>query len=284
LAAGRSSDAVARELVRYGERLRAEGAAQVGNAFSGSPDADELLREVPEAFLIGVLFTQGISAERAWAAPYLLRGRLGHLDLQRLATEREAVAEAIARRPALHRFTHTMARWVSDAATRLTREWGSDASRIWAAGSSAAGVALRLSAFDGIGRKKAAMAVEILTRHLGVPLSGMESGTVAYDTHVRRVFLRSGLVEHDTFEEIVAAATWACPDAPGTLDLPAWLIGRRWCRPKGPECDECLLGAVCPRLTSRSVEGVGSRRTPRKGPGGPTMDRTGSRSRKPSVE
>ena len=220
------------------------------------------MRSRPEAFLIGVLFTQGIPAERAWRAPYLLLQRLGHLDLPRLARERDVVAEAVARPPSLHRFKHTMAGWVSDAAARLVADWEGDASLIWEAGSSAHDVTGRLMEFDGIGRKKAAMAVEILTRHFGVPLTGMEAGTVAYDTHVRRVFLRSGLVERDTFGEVVEAAARACPQAPGCIDLPAWLVGRRWCHPTRPECDACLLGEVCPRLTLRSVEGVGARTRP----------------------
>jgi uncharacterized HhH-GPD family protein len=252
---------VARLLIESGERLRADGAAQVGGAFTLVPEADELLRERPEAFLIGVLFTQGIPAERAWLAPYLLRQRLGHLDVRRLAAERDSVAEAVARPPALHRFKHTLGGWVSDAASRLMEQWEGDASRIWAQGSSAREVTERLTAFSGIGRKKAAMAVEILTRHFGARLVEMESGTVAYDTHVRRVFLRSGLVERDTYDEIVAAAARACPAAPGTLDLPSWLVGRQWCHPSRPECDACLLHEVCPRLTHLRVEGVGARRT-----------------------
>jgi endonuclease III len=118
----------------------------------------------------------------------------------------------------------------------------------------------RLSAFDGIGRKKAVMAVEILTRYFGMELAGRECGQVAYDVQVRRVFLRAGLVDRDSVGEIEAAAAAACPEAPGTLDLAAWLIGRQTCRPRRPTCDECRLGAVCPRLVERNVTGVGARR------------------------
>ena len=39
--------------------------------------------------LSGVLFDQGIPAERAWAAPYLLRQRMGHLDPARIARDPE---------------------------------------------------------------------------------------------------------------------------------------------------------------------------------------------------
>lgn len=251
--------AAAEELLAYGRELATARAAQVGGAFTDIAGADALLKASPEAFLLGVLFTQGMAAERAWAGPYLLRERLGHLDLHRLASERSAVLEAVSRRPALHRFRVTVAGWVSDAAARLLDCWGGDASRIWSAGSTAVEVTERLSAFRGIGPKKAAMAVEILARHFGVPIAGLEDGTVAYDVHVRRVFLRAGLVDVDSREAIAAAARRACPEAPGTLDLPAWLVGRQWCHPARPDCDACRLGGVCPRLTSRTVEGVGAR-------------------------
>lgn len=250
---------VASRLVAYAEELAAVGDAQVGDSFTDIPEADALIKSDPNAFLIGVLFTQGIPAERAWAGPYLLEQRLGHLDLARLANERAAVADAIGRKPALHRFKVTLAGWISDAAERLLVCWDGDASTIWPAGAHVLDVSERLSAFRGIGRKKAAMAVEILSRHFGVALAGPECGTVAYDVQVRRVFLRSGLVARDTPQDVAAAAAVACPAAPGSLDLATWLVGRQWCRPKGPKCGECLLGDVCERRVWLSPEGVGTR-------------------------
>lgn len=249
---------VAAELVAYGRELEAQGAAQVGGSFTGDARADRLLATDPNAFLFGALFTQGIPAERAWAGPYNLRERLGHLDLKRLATEPDAVRDALQRPPMLHRFKNTLPRWISAAARRLLDEWGGDASRIWASGAHVVEVTERLSRFDGIGRKKAVMCVQILTRHMGADLRGMECGQVAYDVQVRRVFLRSGLVDTDTPEALEAAARAACPDSPGTLDLAAWLIGRQTCRPRSPLCDQCRLGTVCPRLTARNVAGVGA--------------------------
>ena len=253
--------AVAAALVAYGAELAEQGAAQVGDAFTDLAGADALIKESPDAFLLGVLFTQGIPAERAWAGPYLLRERLGHLDLERLATDRSAVDEAVCRAPALHRFKHTAAGWIGDAAELLLRDWGGDASALWADRPSAVVLTERLSGFSGIGRKKAAMAVEILVRHFGVAIDGLECGSVAYDVHVRRVFLRTGLVDVDTPERVAAAAAEACPRAPGSLDLPTWLVGRQWCHPKGPLCRECRMGGVCPYLVDRNVEGVGARRS-----------------------
>jgi len=251
---------VASALLAFGDELAREGVAQVGGAFTDIPEADALVKSSPEAFLLAVLFTQGIPAERAWAGPYLLAQRLGHLDLRLLATERSAVDEAVCRPPALHRFKHTLAGWISDAAERLLECYGGDAARIWEMGASAVEVTERLSRFRGIGRKKAAMAVQILAGHFAVPIAGLERGTVAYDVQVRRVFLRAGLVDRDTPADVDRAASRACPEAPGRLDLPTWLVGRQWCHPARPDCEACRLGGVCPRLVTRSVEGVGARR------------------------
>lgn len=250
--------AVAAALVDYGRELERAGAAQVGGSFAGDADADRLLAEEPNAFLIGTLFTQGIPAERAWSGPYLLKQRLGSFTLETLADE-VRVAEAVQTPPMLHRFKKTLPGWIASAARRLSEDYGGDASRIWASGSSVVEVVARLSAFDGIGRKKAVMAAEILMRHFGVELTGKECGSVAYDVQVRRVFLRAGLVDCDDRDAIEAAAARFCPESPGTLDLPAWLIGRDSCRPNAPRCDSCRLGEVCPRLVDRNVTGVGAR-------------------------
>lgn len=250
-------DRVSRVLVAFGRELEARGDAQVGAGFSGRPEADALLASSPNAFLLGVLFTQGIPAERAWAGPYLLQQRLGTLDLGFLASEEEAVRSAVQQPPMLHRFKETLPRWITSAARKLIAEYRGDAVNVWSPGSTVTQVTARLSAFQGIGRKKAVMATEILMRHFDVPLGGREDGQVAYDVHVRRVFLRSGLIDSDTPAAVEEAARRACPEAPGTLDLAAWLIGRDSCRPRAPRCDECVLGAVCPRFVARSVQGVG---------------------------
>ena len=109
----------------------------------------------------------------------------------------------------------------------------------------------RFDDFPGIGQKKAAMAVEILERDLGVSLTDLSGSDIAYDVHVRRVFLRTGLAERDDVDHMVAVARTLYPQRPGALDNPAWDIGRRWCRANAPDCPTCPLVAACPRLIHR---------------------------------
>ena len=60
--------------------------------------------------------------------------------------------------------------------------------------------------------------------------------------------LRTGLVERDNPKDMIEIARRLNPGYPGVLDLPAWTIGNRWCHPKRPECNKCVMPTTCPRL------------------------------------
>jgi uncharacterized HhH-GPD family protein len=221
--------------------------------FCPSPEADALIREDPFAFLLAVLFDQGIPAERAWAAPHQLKERLGHLDPRLLVSERERLNQEVQREPALHRFVKKLPEWILSAAEQVNREYGGDAGAIWSDSPRAKDLQRRLEAFEGIGQKKAAMAVEILARDLRVNIRDFEGSDIAYDVHVRRVFLRAGLAERDDVKLMIEVARALHPSRPGELDYPAWHVGRTWCHPQDPDCGHCALGMVCPKLVDRAA-------------------------------
>ena len=243
--AGTRTDVVA-ALLAYG-RSRASEGIEGQPSFTPLPEANQLVLDDPFAFLLGVIFDQGIPAERAWRAPYDLRERLGHLDALRLAQEEERVREAIGTVPKLHRYIDKMPGWVVAAARKVVNDYGGDAGSIWSGTPTAAEVFRRLDAFPGIGQKKAAMAVEMLERNFGVPIADMHDSDIAYDVHVRRVFLRTGLAQRDDLDHMVEVARQAHPDRPGEIDLPAWLVGRQWCHAGIPDCPACELRHVCPK-------------------------------------
>jgi uncharacterized HhH-GPD family protein len=222
--------------------------------FTPNEEANAFLRTDAFAFLAGVLFDQQIPAERAWLAPYLLRQRLGHLDPARIAQDEESVRLAIQRPPKLHRYVDKMPRWLVLAAQRVMREYQGDAAAIWAAQPSADELQRRFDAFAGIGQKKAAMAVEILERDLNVPVTNLQRSDIAYDIHLRRVFLRTRLADRDDRDHMIAVARELHPTRPGMLDLPSWRIGRGWCHPGIPNCAECPLTQVCPKDIERAAQ------------------------------
>jgi endonuclease III len=205
-----------------------------------------------------VIADQGIRAERAWAIPRELQLRLGGFSPEFIASNPEAIRTAFAAAPKLHRFINQVADWTIAAAGIVIETYHGDAAEIWAGESTAAELRQRFDDFPGIGQKKAAMAVEILERSLGVKVSDLSGSDVAIDVHLRRVFLRTGIAERDELNHMVAEARALHPERPGQLDNPTWDIGRRWCTAKNPDCANCPLVAVCPRLIERgnAVRGI----------------------------
>jgi uncharacterized HhH-GPD family protein len=244
--------AVVAALLQYGRAHQQDRAGREPE-FTPHPEANRLIIDNPFAFLLAVILDEGIPAERAWRGPYELRLRLGHLDPTRIAAEPDAVRAAVARPPALHRYVNEAPQWLVRAATQVVSEYGGDTAAIWADTPRAADLAARLRRFHRIGQKKSAMAVEILARDLGVPVREFTGSDIAYDVHVRRVLLRTGLAAYDDPDHMIEIARRLHPERPGELDFPAWLIGRTWCGAGIPHCTECPLTEVCPRWTDAAA-------------------------------
>ena len=245
-----SSKGVIQALLAYGET---QAPQTIGNSnFTPHPAANALIINNPFAFLLAVIFDQGIPAERAWRAPYELMQRLGHLDPDRMLADPDAVRAAVAQPPALHRYREKLPDWLASAARIVLENYGGEAERIWNDRPTALELQLRLDRFPGVGQKKAAMAVEILERDLRVPVRELDGSDIAFDVHVRRVFLRTGLAQYDDLAHMVDVARHANPERPGAIDLPAWLVGRQWCHAGIPNCAACVLRHVCPKDVSRA--------------------------------
>lgn len=242
-------EAVVAALLEFGGSLPTGPLIAIGP----DPESDELIRNDGFAFLLGVIFDQGIRYERAWRAPYELHQRLGHLDPARIVADPEAVRRAVAGPPALHRYVNNLPSWIVLAARRVLDEYDGNAERIWNDLPTAEELRRRLERFVGIGQKKAAMAIEILERQRGVEIGHLEGSDIAFDVHVRRVFLRTGIAEHDNQQHMIQRARLLNPERPGALDYPAWWIGHEWCRPSEPLCPACPIEATCPKLIERAA-------------------------------
>jgi len=234
---------IARGLLRFGEKLRYRAPAEP-TAASRFVDSDW------NAWLFGVIFDQGVLAENAWEAPYLLRRRLGHFSMRRMAemsvTELRDAVKHTRSQKALHRFTKSMPRWLKSAACWLVSEYRGRAEAIWADCRTAAEVIARLDEFDGIGSKKAHMAAAILRDSGELAGRDFEAINVAVDVHVCRVWKRLGLVKSSNVREIHAVASELHPKYPGALDSPTWTVGRDWCHAHEPDCSGDGVGKPCP--------------------------------------
>lgn len=148
-----------------------------------------------------------------------------------------------------------MARFIKDDAHILMDKYNGWAENIWMDYPTSVQMYERFLEFKGIGQKKASMAVNILVRDCGVPVSDKSGIDVSYDKHIRQVFLRSGLAEYDDLNHIVAVARKEKPEYPGALDKPSWYIGRDWCFNQNPDCVHCPLGNVCAKKVEIVVKG-----------------------------
>jgi len=244
---------VAAALLELGGQLQQQGESRL----APSSEADSFVRSNPFAFLLAVLLDQGVPAERAFTAPLLLRQRLGHLSPRRIVREPTRLRRAMRLSPMPHRYPDQSSTWILAASRRVVQELEGQTDRLWADSPTARALRNRLERFDGIGQKKAAMAVEILARDLGVEVHELSGSDVAVDVHIRRVFLRTKLASVDTIDEIVSVARRAHPERPGELDIPAWVVGRTWCRPRSPKCGTCPISWACPSATSISLDSIG---------------------------
>lgn len=218
-------------------------------SFCRDPEADAFVKTNALAFLFGVIFDQGVRAEVAWSAPYELRKRFGHFNVCKMAEMTDAEIESIiCGEKKLHRFWKTTGKRIVDAAKKVVQEYGCDAAKIWSDLPKAEDLERRFREFDGIGQKKASMAVNILARDFGVPIQNWSGIDVSNDVMIRRVFLRAGLATRDTEEAIIEAGRKLNPDYPGALDHPAWIIGREYCLNSAPLCSSCPLNDICPKL------------------------------------
>jgi len=202
-------------------------------------------------FFYGVMFDQGIRADLAWDAPLKLRKRLRHLNPRKIAKMKEnALARAMRYPKSLHRYRRKMPNWIIAASQLLVDKYDGKPQNIWKDSPRADDLQRRFIEFKGIGQKKASMATNILVRDKHVQVKGVDyTGIdVSGDVHVRRVFLRAGLIDLDSVQAAVHAARLLNPKYPGELDLPAWYAGRKFCHPKEPKCSECPLGADCARM------------------------------------
>lgn len=240
----KSPEAIRDKLLEFGKHLLSQPRDWL---FTHHKDAEKLVKEDSNAFLFAVIFDQSIDAERAWEIPYELKNRMKHLNVKDIANMSLNEIETYFKNgKKLHRFWPTMARRLKKACVLLTEKYDGEAKNLWIDEPDSRKLYNRLVEFDGISQKKASMAVNILFRDLKIKIKDESGIDVSYDEMVKRVFLRAGLVETLSMNNVIKAARNLHPEYPGELDHPAWHIGRTWCLSSNPKCSECYLGSVCP--------------------------------------
>lgn len=205
------------------------------------------------AFIIGLISDQSVKAETAWSLPYKLSERLGNFEFEEILkkyTEKD-IEDIIREKPSLHRYPSRMANYIYNAMNDIATKYDSNAENIWK-NKTAAEIVESLEKFKGISHKKASLGTLILVRDLGIDIIDKENIDIAYDIHIRRLFLRLGLVDEDVQEKILEEARKIYPEFPGRLTTAFWTIGREFCRPTEPTCLICPLYECCDKDLEKS--------------------------------
>lgn len=207
----------------------------------------KLIRSNPFALLVAVCFDRGLNWERAWAIPLEI-DRKGLLDPGLLsAMDISELSELLDGLPFKPRWgVRDGAMTLLDAAALVNKRYEGNAAAIWRQSSplEVEGVLMRI---HGVGKGIAAMTTRILYDDCGCFQGNEWQIDIKPDTHLLRVFVRTGLIASRSPAKALKAARRISPEFPAALDWGAWHVGRMWCGPMDPDCDACPLATDCPK-------------------------------------
>ncbi len=220
--------------------------------FTGDATIDAFLNDLgktPHAFFLACLMDKQIKADRAWKIPFQVKEIVGGFDISQLAKISQKDYYDIFQQNQLHRFNNIMAEVFYFAVQRIATTYGGDVSAIWKGNPSSAKVVYEFLQFKGSGVKISTMAANILARDFHVPFSDYCSIDISTDVHIMRIMRRTGLIEAGGNRDCaIYKARELCPDFPGVIDYTCWEVGKKWCKPKNPDCTNCIISNACKKL------------------------------------
>jgi endonuclease III len=236
------------EIVKIGiDKFHKRPSGQVH--FVDDKKANDLLNDIaknPHVFVLGCLMDRQIKAEKAWMIPKKVFDVLHTFNFKKLQKVPEKEFIKIFNNNNLHRFNNDMAKIFYSGIQDIKTKYYGNAAEIWNGKPSSASVVCRFLEFKGCGIKIATMAANILIRQFRVKFSDYYSIDISPDTHIMRVMWRMGYVPKEASRQMVIyKARELHPEFPGIIDLPCWEIGRNWCDPNTPKCNECIVNKVC---------------------------------------
>ena len=219
--------------------------------FTGIREIDLYLNDLdnyPHAYVLACLMDRQIKAERAWQIPFFVSEKFGTKNINELSTIGLDEYISLFELEKFHRFNKVMAEVFYKGVLKIVNNYNSDASLIWNNNPSSASVVYKFLEFKGSGIKISTMAANILARQFKIPFSDYYSIDISPDVHIKRVMKRIGYVpEKSNNDMIIYKARELNPEFPGIIDFSCWEIGRNWCKPNNPDCDNCIVRNDCKR-------------------------------------
>jgi uncharacterized HhH-GPD family protein len=151
--------------------------------WTDDPEANRLLETDPLALLIGLVLDQQVKMEKAFAGPYELKKRLGHLDAGQIAAmDPDKLGAVFRERPALHRFPGSMAQRVQALCQAIVKEYGGDAAAVWREARDGDDLAARIKKLPGFGDMKVKILVAVLAKKFDFKPQGWEKHAANWHT------------------------------------------------------------------------------------------------------
>ena len=213
-------------------------------------EAATLIEENPFAFTLAAVLNRGTKAEIIWTIPYYLQKHIGDLEPYSIANKSvEDLERILLSLPVKPRYVTDAPRTLKELSNLVIREYGGDVTKIWQ-NKPAHYVKATFQRIHGVGPGIASMIVLLLERCFGVQFTDVDHRNmdVKPDVHIIRVFHRLGLISELNQKKALEAARRLNPEYPGALDLPTWIIGKKWCTPFAPQCQNCPLTEVCSKI------------------------------------
>ena len=209
------------------------------------------LENYPHAFVLACLMDRQVKAEMAWRIPFVIYEELETFDIHKLAKiDLSAYVDMFSGKnktgQKLHRFNDTMPSIFRDGVLGIIKKYNGNAANIWLGKPSSASVVYRFLEFRGCGVKIATMAANILARQFRIPFSDYYSIDISPDIHIQRVMKRMGFIDEKcNLDMIIYKARELYLQFPGIIDFSCWEIGRAYCKPTKPKCEECIVKSEC---------------------------------------
>jgi endonuclease III len=214
------------------------------------PDASKLVHSNPYAFCVATCLDRGTKAEIIWTMPYWITQITGHFDPNRFyELPIEEITSIFLRLPKKPRYINAAPYTFLSITKKIVEEYAAEANQIWE-NKKAIDVKRTFMNVYGVGNGIANMAVLLIEKMYKIKFSDLDHSRmdIKPDVHTMRVLYRLGVSAGIQEDEAISAARFLNPAFPGEIDGALWLLGRKWCAATTPDCGQCPMLEVCPRI------------------------------------
>jgi endonuclease III len=211
------------------------------------PEAYDLIKNSPYAFLFALSLDRGTKAEIIWTIPYWMKNILGHLDpvkIDKLSIDE--LRMEFDKLPYKPRFLNAAPRTIKELTGIVVHSFNGDSTLIWES-KSAKEVIKTFRRIYGIGPGIANLAILLIEKAYDCYFSDFDhkNMNIKPDVHTILVLYRLGVSKEKNERSSLKAAMELNPNFPGDLDKPLWVIGKNWCHANSPKCSDCPVEDLC---------------------------------------